>query len=117
MDISGTVVGTAGENFELVCTMRVVDHLIANATPTLQWSGGSVGSSASVTESDTITSGVTSTRTLTFSPLSTSHGTEYTCQAEINILPINVTRTSRERRAVMVQSKSHLCLAYLSCGK
>ena len=116
MHISGTIVGTAGENFELMCTMRVVDHLIANATPTLQWSGGSVGS-VNVTESDTTTSGATNMRTLTFSHLNTSHGAEYTCHAEISILPINVTKTSRERRAVIVQSKSRLCLAHLSCGK
>ena len=111
VSISGAMVEMTREKFELMCTMTVVDHLIGNATRTLQWSGGRVGS-ANVTESDTTTSGVTSTRKLTFDPLSTSHGTEYTCQAEISILPINVSRTTSERRAVMVRSKSpHLHLS------
>ena len=105
MNISGAIVGAAGERFELTCAMTVVEHLIANAIRTLTWSGGSVGSTASVTESETTHNGVTSTRTLTFSPLSTSHGAEYTCHAEISIPAISVTRTASESRAVIVQSK------------
>ena len=44
--------------------------------------------------------------TLTVSPLNTSHGAEYTCQAEISIPSISVTSSGSESRAVMVQSKS-----------
>ena len=114
VNISGAIVSAAGERFELTCTMTVVDHLIANAIRTLTWSGGSVNRGASVKESETTTSGVTSSRTLTFSPLSTSHGAEYTCQAEISIPSINVTSSGSESRAVMVQSQLlHLCPALL----
>ena len=95
--------GTAGEELVLTCTVTVMEHL--TVTPTVQWSGGSVGSSASVTQDETTPNGVTSIRTLTFTPLSTSHGAEYTCQAEIGIPTISVTSSDSESRAVMVQSK------------
>ena len=109
MNISGAIVGIAGENFVLTCTMTVVDNLVANATQTISWSGGSVGS---VMESKATHSGNVTMRTLTFSSLNTSDGAEYTCLAEISVSSINVTRTGSETRAVIVQSKSlHLCPA------
>ena len=95
--------GTAGEELVLTCTVTVVEHLTVH--PTVQWSGGSVNSSDSVTESETTHSGVTSMRTLTFSPLNTSHGAEYTCQVGISIPSISVTSSGSDSRAVMVQSK------------
>ena len=84
--------------------MTTVANLVANADLTVQWSGGGVGS-AGVIESATTVSGATSTRTLTFSPLLTSHGAQYTCQATINIPSINVTKTGSDSTDVMVQSK------------
>ena len=108
----GVASGTAGEELVLTCTVTVVEHL--TVTPTVQWSRGSVGSSTSVTESETTNSGVTNSRTLTFSPLSTSHGAEYTCQTESSIPAINVTSSGSDSRAVMVQSQLlHLCPALL----
>ena len=101
MTISGPTTGTAGEEFQLTCSVSVVEHLIAQ--PTVQWSGGSVDSGNGVTQSDTTHSGVMSMRTLTFSHLRTSYGAQYTCQADINISSISVTRS--ESRDVMVQSK------------
>ena len=88
----------------MTCTVTTVANLVANADLTVQWSGGGVGS-AGVTESATTVSGVTSTRTLTFSPLLTSHGAQYTCQATINIPSISVTKTGSDSTDVMVQSK------------
>ena len=93
---------TAGDELELTCTVTVVENLIVELT--VQWIGGSVGS-AGVTESATTVSGVTSTRMLTFSPLLTSHGAQYTCQATINIPSINVAKTGNDSTDVMVQSK------------
>ena len=101
--ISGPTIGMAGAEFQLTCSVSVVEYLITQ--PTVQWSGGSVDSGDGVTESDTTVSGVTSMRTLTFSSLHTSHGAEYTCQADINIPAISLMRTVSESRAVMVQSK------------
>ena len=103
MTISGPITGTAGEEFQLTCSVSVVEHLIAQ--PTVQWSGGSVDSGNGVTQSDTTHSGVMSMRTLTFSRLRTSHGAQYTCQANINISSISVMKTGNESRDVMVQSK------------
>ena len=103
--ISGATVGIAGQTYQLTCIMTVVDHLTADATRTIQWSGGSVGLEDGVTESVTSSDGVNSTRTLTFSPLHTSHGAEYTCQAEINISSINVSKTDSGSVDVMVRSK------------
>ena len=103
MTISGPTTGTAGEKFQLTCSVSGVEHLIAQ--PTVQWSGGSVDSGNGVTQSDTTHSGVMSMRTLTFSRLHTSHGAQYTCQADIVISSISVMRTGSESRDVMVQSK------------
>ena len=79
--------GTAGEDFNLICIVTVVQYLTVE--PTVQWSGGSVGSGNGVMVGDTTHSGVMSMRTLTFSPLCTSHQRLYNCQATINITLIN----------------------------
>ena len=105
MTISGATVGTAGDELNLTCIMTVVDHLTANATRTIQWSGDGVGLEDVVTESDTSHDGVNSMRTLTFSPLRTSHGAEYICQAEINISSASVMKTDNKRAGVTVQSE------------
>ena len=100
--ITGNTSGTAGQEFSLTCSVTAVKYLIVQ--PTVQWSGRSVGSSG-VTGSDTTLSGIISAKTLTFNPLRTSHGGEYTCQAVVSISSINVTWTGSEGRAVIVQSK------------
>ena len=100
--ITGPNTGVAGESLQLTCTVSVVEYLVAQ--PTVQWSGGRVGSE-DVTESVTATSGVMSERSVTFSPLRTSHGAQYTCQAEVSISSINLVMTGSESRAVMVQSE------------
>ena len=101
MTISDTTVGTAGDQFQLICTVTTVDNLVESALVTVQWSGGSVGSDE-VTEDNTTNSGVS---TLTFNHLLTSHGAQYTCQAMINISSINVMVTSSNTIDIMVQSK------------
>ena len=93
--------GVMGDEIELTCNVTVPENLTVQ--PTVQWSGGSVGSEG-VTESATTVSGVTSIRTLTFSPLLTSHGAQYTCQAVINIPSISVTKTGNMIVDIFVQS-------------
>ena len=95
----------AGDNLTLICTVSVVEHLISQHTVTLQWSRGSVGSGNGVMVGDTTHSGVMSRRTLTFSPLRTSHTALYTCQAEISIPSINLTRTSENATVLKVECK------------
>ena len=101
--ITGPTTGIAGEGLQLTCSVSVVEYLVAE--PTVQWSGGSVGRGDGVIESDTATSGVMSERNMTFSPLRTSHGAQYTCQAEVSILSISLVRTGSRSREVVVQSE------------
>ena len=101
MTISNDTMGTAGDELQLICTVTTVDNLVASALVTVRWSGGNVGSDG-VTVDSTTNSGVS---TLTFNPLLTSHGAQYTCQAMINISSINVVVTSSGSIAIMVQSK------------
>ena len=103
MTISGVSDGLAGDDLSLTCTVTVVEYL--TVVPTVQWSGGSVGLEDGVTESDTSHDGVNSTRTLTFSPLRTSHGAEYTCQTEISISSNSVMKIDSGRENVIVQSE------------
>ena len=107
--ITESTSGTAGLEFSVTCTVTAVEYLLVQAT--VQWSGGSVGSSG-VTESDTTLSGGASLKTLTFNPLRTSHGGEYTCQAKASISSINMTWTGSEGRAVIVQSKCLKLILY-----
>ena len=101
MTISGNTVKKAGDELQLTCTATTVDNLVASALVRVQWSGGSVDSDG-VTEDNTTNSGVS---TLTFNPLLTSHGSQYTCQAMINIPSINVIVISNNSMNVIVQSK------------
>ena len=71
----------------MTCIVTVVEYLIIE--PTVQWSGGSVGSGNGVMVGNTTHSGVMSMKTLTFSPLCTSHQGTYICQATINTTLIN----------------------------
>ena len=93
---------TAGDELQLICTVTTVENLVASALVTVQWSGGSVDSDGVVTEDNTTNSGVS---TLTFNPLLTSHGAQYTCQAMINISSISVMVASSGSTNVMVLSK------------
>ena len=101
--ITGPTTGVAGEGLQLTCSVSVVEYLVTE--PTVQWSGGSIGSGDGVTESATATSGVTSERSVTFSSLRTSHGAQYTCQTEVSILSISLVRTGSRSREVVVQSE------------
>ena len=101
--ITGPTTGVAGEGLQLTCSVSVVEYLVAE--PTVQWSGGSVDSGDGVTESATATSGVTSERNVTFSSLRTSHGAQYTCQAEVSIPSISLVRTGSSSRDILVQSE------------
>ena len=87
----------------LTCTVRVIDHLIS--VPSVEWSGGSVGRRDGVIEGNTTHNGVITVKTLTFSPLHTSHGALYTCTARINDQFINLIKTGiKDAHIIFVQS-------------
>ena len=100
--MSGATVGEAGEQYRLMCTVTTVDHLTPTAILSLNWSGGSVGTSG--VSHIGMTSGVGSS--LLFNPLKTLHGGNYKCHAEINISSIHLTVRNTTDRDVMVQSES-----------
>ena len=93
---------TAGGDLVLTCTVTVEEHLVVQ--PTVEWSGGSVGSE-SVSVEYIVRDGATSTRQTTFSPLHTSDGGQYVCQADIDIPSIGLMRTASSSRDVTVQSE------------
>ena len=103
VNISGPKSATAGEDLVLTCTVEVIERLIS--VPSVEWSGGSVGSGNDVIEGDTTHNGNISEKTLTFSPLHTSHGSVYTCTANINIQSINLRRTGIESTTILVTCK------------
>ena len=105
--IHGSGNTTAGEMYTLSCTATVVEDLVV--VPILQWkysNGSVVNSGSSFTLSAMITSGNATTYNLTFNPLRTSHGGEYTCRAIINISSISISGLSSSQSSeVVVQSK------------
>ena len=101
--ISGPITARAGEDLVLTCIVEVIEHL--TSVPSVEWSGGSVGSGNDVIEGNTTHNGNISEKTLTFSPLHTSHGSLYTCTANINIQSINLGRTGTKSTAIQVACK------------
>ena len=104
--ISGPFFGRAGKDLELICGVRVVEHLIAQNIDIIhvEWSGGSLGSGNGVMEHITHNGSYIS-NVLIFNPLLPSHGARYTCQARINISSIDLLKMGRDNRNVVVQSK------------
>ena len=98
---------TAGEVVELSCSVPVVEHLVQS--PTLDWSGGSVGQPG-VAVTDLTTLSGTIWRNISFSLLKTSHGGQYICQAGLSIPAIGLEETWTNSRVMSVQSK------WLSCA-
>ena len=105
--LSSTSIVKAGENFVLTCHVNVTDYLTVE--PTVQWSGGSVGSGNGVMVGDTTHSGVMSMKTLTFSLLRTSHTALYICQADINIPSIDLRKDNYIQYILLVESKRSDC--------
>ena len=103
MIITNNTIGIAGENLTWICIVTVVEYLTVE--PTVQWSGGSVGSGNGVMVGDTTHSGVMSMRTLTFSPLHTSHAARYYCEGIINVTMIMLTKTGRKENILQIDCK------------
>ena len=93
---------TAGEVVELSCSVSVVERLVQS--PTLDWSGGSVGQPGVVVTNLTIL-GSTIWRNISFSPLKTSHGGKYVCQAELSMPTIDLQEAWNSSTDLLVQSE------------
>ena len=109
MIVTGEPAGTApsaGESYTLTCTVEVVERLVV--TPDVEWldpDNKVITTGGDITVGSPETSGTTTTLTLTFNPLHTSHGGEYTCRANITVDGISVDVTSSDSFNVIVQSK------------
>ena len=102
ISISATGVPTAGEEYNLTCRVNV-----SAGTPSIQWqysNGNMVATGGDIIVGSQETSGTTTTLILTFNPLLTSHGGEYSCRS---VVQETVERTAMEN--VTVQSESVNC--------
>ena len=106
--------GIAGESYNLTC---IVTEEVVGLTnmPTLQW----LNSSYQVFDGEGITVGqlqqneTTATLVLTFDPVRTSHGGEYTCQGTLESPPGPLMNTSEQ--TVTVQSKCIVVYGSVLC--
>ena len=105
--VSSDVESVAGQFVELTCTVTVVEEQVK---PFVSWTGNSVGSSG-VLQSETLVTGATSVRNLTFDPLLTSHGGLYTCRTEIYVLS-KLIHTTMNQSHLTVQSE-HFMLRFM----
>ena len=80
----------AGQPFSTKCNYTVIDNLITD--PTIHW----------VNSIDFI---VSSTSTLSLTPLMTSDGGQYTCIVNINITELNISFTGSGTTILKVQSE------------
>ena len=83
--MSSASVGVAGEAFHLVCSITVRDESV-NGSLVLSWNGpdGSpVVSEGPIVVEEPVVSGDTTSLTLQFTSLFTSHGGQYTCQGDL----------------------------------
>ena len=89
----------SGETYNLTCTVE------ANVPPTVQWlyssDGTAVINGSNITVGTERTTGSTTALTLSFDPLHTSHGGQYTCQSTTATPPSTVTA----KRNVTVQGQ------------
>ena len=96
---------TAGEEYQLICTVEVVEGLVVQ--PTVAWLDptNQPASKQSIAEGTAQRDGVSTTLTLTFTPLRTSHMGQYTCQAIVNIQEVVIDVMGTQTFDVVVASK------------
>ena len=94
---------TAGDPLSLTCTVSVVENLIQ--PPSVTWTGPGV-EQTDVEEIGPMVSGAVTTLTLSFNPLRTSHGGQYTCRAVLDIPTAGVSQLANYSVLnIVVQSK------------
>ena len=90
--ITSSGVPTSGETYNLICTVE------ANVPPTVQWlyssNGTAVTNGNGITVETQRTTNSTTTLTLSFNPLHTSHGGQYTCQSTTDTPSSTVNATT-----------------------
>ena len=102
---------TAGNTYTLVCQVSVVEGLVVD--PDVEWldSYGTTVNGLDITVGGPNIDGSVVTRNLTFSPLHTFNGGDYTCRASISVSSISLSSSNLTR--ITVQSM-FICSQYLS---
>eukprot|EP00731_Ephydatia_muelleri_P018729 Em0011g769a len=95
-----TIVGSV---YSLVCMVKVVDGLVVNPDVVWMKDGGALVNGTNTTLTRTV-SGGNSTLNLTFSPLLTSQGGQYTCVATISVPQLSLSVTNSSAVTVSVQT-------------
>ena len=98
--------GTAGEEYQLICTAEVVEELVVQ--PTVSWLDptNQPASQPNIAVVTAQRNGVSTTLlTLTFTPLRTSHMGRYTCRAIVNIQEVSIDVTGMQTFNIIVASK------------
>ena len=102
---------TAGEEYQLICTVEVVEELVVQ--PTVAWLDPTDQpvSQPNITVGIAQRNGVNTTLlALTFNPLRTSHMGQYTCQAIVNVQEVSTDVMGMQTFDVVVASKYlHVC--------
>ena len=97
---------TAGDEYELICTVVVVEGLVVQPTVTWIYPTNDPMNQLNITVGTAQPNGVSTTLTLTFNPLRTSHMGRYTCQANVNIPVVSIIDVKGNETAdVIVESK------------
>ena len=121
MNIMTTGIARPGEEYNITCTVEVIDRLIV--IPTIAWIKDSVNTSLLSDDVNTISvpsvlSNISDTMyslSLFFSSLNTFDAGQYRCQATITVNEINVTRTNTNVLELILQSK-YILLNLLNTG-
>ena len=111
MNIMTIGIARPGEEYNITCTVEVIDRLIV--IPTIVWTKDSVNTSLVSDDLNTISvpsvlSNISDTLyslSLFFSSLNTSDAGQYTCQAAITVNEIDVTVTNTILVDLSLQSK------------
>ena len=100
---------TAGNTYTLVCRVSVVKGLVVD--PDVVWldSNRMTVSGLDVAVGRTSIEGSVVTRNLTFSPLHTSHGGEYTCQASILVSSTSIENLSNSSSTNITVQSMFIC--------
>ena len=96
----------AGDSYTLTCTVQVVEGLVVK--PVVQWLdpfSNAIVNGSDFTVGNPVTNGTTTTLTLTFNPLHTSHGGRYTCQASVTVNVVSISVSNSTTFDVRLQSK------------
>ena len=99
-----------GDDYTMTCT--VLFYLDLQAQPVFEWIGPDgtlIYNGSNITVQNHAVVSDTSVIALTFFPLSSSHGGEYSCVASIKVPYLNETVSKAKSRVIVVTSK------YCSC--